>query len=441
MRDEKVSSALLKFGIPSIIGFLVTAIFNFVDAIYVGGLGTSAIGAASVLFPFSLIMIGLGLLLGSGAAANISILLGKEDLKKVNQSASTALFGSIIIGIVVIAVSLIAFVPIMRFFGATENILPYAKQYGYPIIAGSIFSILNIVLNHIARSEGAAKLSMRILVLGAVLNTILDPLFIYTFHWGIKGAAIATIISQGISTLLLLYYFYSEKSAINISIYNVSTSHEILGNMIKIGIPYSVAQLLAGTSMGLINTAAAPYGDAAVAAVGIANRVFSLGIYAMIGFSKGYQPIAGYNFGANNQTRLKAVTITAVKWATCFCVALTIVQLVFAKPIISLFTHDEVVINWGIKTLDAYSYALPLFGFQIIYMTLFLAIGRAKDGFVLSLGRQGIFLIPVILFLPKISGINGVMFAQPIADVLTTALTLMYGSRFAKQRKMAKEIC
>ncbi|MBN1468462.1 MAG: MATE family efflux transporter [Fusobacteriaceae bacterium] len=432
MRDEKISSALLKFGVPSIVGFLITAVYNFVDALFVGKLGTNAMGAASVVFPIAMIMIGIGLLFGSGAASYISRFLGKGEIKEASRIALIAILGSIVLGVIIIVLLLVFLIPVLKFLGATENILPYAKDYGYIFIIGSIFNILNLVLNHIARSEGAAKASMVSLIVGAVLNIGLDPLFIYTFNWGIKGAAIATLVSQVVSTILLLIFFNGKTSVIELSIKNINFSKKILFEMIKIGIPYCIAQLLAGLSMGLINSSAAPYGDAAVAAVGIANRIFAIGTYIIIGFSKGFQPIAGYNYGAKKYDRLKESISIAIKWATCVCVVLAILQIVFSKIIVSVFTNEIKVLDIGIRTLRAYSLVFPLFGFQVICMELFLTLGKAKEGFLLSLGRQGIFLIPTILILPKILGLNGVIFSQPIADLLTVLLTVLVSIKLKK---------
>lgn len=432
MRDDDIPSALIKFGIPSIIGFLVTAVYNFVDAIFVGGLGTSAMGAAAVAFPISLIMIGIGLLFGSGAASLISRLLGEKAFKKASNIASVSICCSLIIGILVIVLFMLNLKPLLYFFGATDEIYPFAKDYVVIFIFSCLFSVLNIGLNHIARSEGAAKVSMNALLVGAVLNIILDPLLIYSFHLGIQGAAIATFASQVVSTLLLLRFFMSEKSTLSLSFKQLDFSMKNLVEILSIGFPYCIAQLLAGTSMGLINSAAAGYGEAAVAAVGIANRVFALGVYAMIGFSKGFQPIAGYNYGARNYDRLNQSVKTSIKWTTIFCIFLALIQIVFSKSIIAIFTEDALVTQIGIQTLIAYALIFPLFGYYIINTTLFLAVGRAREGFVLSIGRQGIFLIPIILILPSFLGLSGVILAQPIAEILSIIMTFIYSKRIKK---------
>jgi putative MATE family efflux protein len=426
MEQEKVSVVLLKFGVPSIIGFTITAIYNFVDAIFIGGLGTNAIGAMAVVFPISFIMIGIGLLFGSGAASYISRLLGEKHFEKASNLAMITIILSVIVGTFVIILSLIFIKPYLYFLGATDKIMPYAIDYGYIFIVGSIFSILNITLNHIIRAEGAMNFSMICLILGAVVNILLDPILIYSLNLGIKGAAIATLISQALSTILLFLFLKSNKSSINVNIKDAKFVGKDCIEMIKVGIPYCLAQILAGISMGLINSGAATYGEVAVASAGIANRIYSVGIYAMIGFSKGYQPIAGFNYGAKNIRRVRDLTKYAVLYSTCFCVLLALVQIVFSEAIVSIFTRDQNVIDLGGRFLKSCSYALPLFGVQIIYSTLFLSIGKAFKGFILSLGRQGYFLIPTIMILPNFWGIKGVIVAQPIADYFTAILTIVF---------------
>ena len=432
MSQEKVSTALLKFGMPATIGLLVVAIYNFVDAIFVGRLGTSAMGAASISFPISMVIIGLGLTLGSGGASYISRLLGKNDIKKGNKVVSTAFFASIILGLIVIIPSLIFLEPLLKAFGATETILPYAKDYAYIFIGGSILNVINITMNNLMRAEGAAKNSMRALIVGAVLNIVLDPIFIYTFGFGIKGAAIATVISQSVSTFLLLRFFFGDKSILKITIMDFTLSKEIMGEILKIGMPNLVIRLLASSSMGLINLAAGPYGDTAVAAMGIVSRIFAIGSFIIYGFFKGFQPLAGYNFGAKNFNRLKELKDTALRWTTIFCSVLAIIQIIFARQIVGVFTDNSLVLDIGERALRAYSIMFPLFGFQTIYITLFLSIGKAKEGSFLSLGRQGIFFIPVILILPKILGLDGIIFSQVIADFLTIIVTLIFSMKLNK---------
>ncbi|MCT4593833.1 MAG: MATE family efflux transporter [Anaeromicrobium sp.] len=435
MNEERISTVLLKFGIPAIVGMLINAIYNFVDAIFVGGLGTSAMGAAAIAFPISMVIIGVGLTLGSGAASYIARLLGKGDRKQANKTASTAFFGSIILGVMIIIPSLIFIEPLLKSFGATKSILPFAKDYGYIFIGGSVFSVMNITLTNIVRAEGAAKMGMKVLIVGAILNMILDPIFIYTLDFGIKGAAIATVISQVVTTILLINFFYSDKSSIKLSVKYFTLSKEILLEIFKIGTPTLIFQILSSASMGLINLAAAPYGDAAVAAMGIVNRIFAIGSYVIFGYSKGFQPIAGYSYGAKKYGRLKESIDISLKWTTYFCLALAITQSIFARQIVSAFSNDPRVLQISARALRAYSIMFPFFGFQIIYMTLFLALGKAREGAILSLGRQGMFLIPTVLILPRIIGLDGVIFSQGIADFFTTLLTLFFSIKINNRIK------
>jgi putative MATE family efflux protein len=411
-----------------------------VDAIFVGGLGTRAMGAAAVSFPISMIIIGLGLALGSGGASLVSRLLGEGNIEKANKTASTALYGSIILGIIVIVPSLILLEPLLIFFGSTETILPFAKSYGYVFISGSIFNVINIALNHLARAEGAAKISMKALIIGAVLNIVLDPIFIYTFHLGIKGAAIATVISQIVTTVLLLKFFRSGDNIIKISIKYFTVSRKLIFEIVKIGVPNFMSQLLSGVSMGLINSAAIPYGDPAVAAIGIVNRVIAIGSFVIIGFSKGFQPIAGFNYGRKQYNRLNDSIDISLRWTTYFGFILGILQIIFAKQIVSIFTNELIVINIGARYLRAYSIVFPLFGFYTIYMGLFIALGKAKEGLLLSLGRQGIFLVPAILILPSLMGLDGVIFSQPIADLMVVILTFILSIKLKNNLKEEENV-
>lgn len=432
MSEEKVSVALLRFGLPATIGLFVIAIYNFVDAIFVGGLGTSAMGAAAISFPIAMVIIGLGLTLGSGAASYISRLLGARDNEKANKVASTAIFSSIVLGILVIIPSLIHMDYILKLFGATDTILPYAKNYAYVFIGGSILNVINVTLNNLMRAEGAAKTSMKAIIIGSLLNIVLDPIFIYTFGMGIKGAAVATVISQSTSTLLLVKFFLSGKSILNISIKKISFSKDVLIEIFKIGMPNLVFQLLSSASIGMINSASAPYGDEVVAAMGIVNRIFAMGSFVIFGFFKGFQPLAGYNFGAKNFDRLRELKNTALRWTSLFCFIVAIAQILFAQSIIGIFSDNPVVLDIGIRGLRAYSIMFPFFGFQTMYMTLFLSIGKAREGAALSLGRQGIFFIPTILILPNIIGINGIIFSQFVADTFTILMTIVFAIRLKK---------
>ena len=433
MAEEKIPKVLLKFSAPVIIGMLVTAFYNVIDAMFVGGLGTSAIGAVSIAFPISMFLMGLGLTFGSGASSYIARLLGQGNIVQANRTASTAFFSSLFIGIITITIILSFLDEVLLSFGATPTILPFARDFASIFIAGSILSIIDVTLNNIAISEGAAKISMTAMIAGAIINVILEPLFIYTLGWGIKGAAIANVVAQSVTTFLYLQYFWGSKSYVKIAFQYFVFDKEIYSQILKVGIPLLIYQLLTSASMGLTNAAASNFGDAAVAAMGIVTRVFAIVTYVVFGYSKGFQPLAGFNYGAKKIDRLKEAVSISLTWTTWFCGISALLIIIFSNAIVALFSNDNAVIAIGSRALIANSILFISFGFQTIYISLFLALGKAKEGGVLSMGRQGIFFIPVIFVLPSIIGIDGVIYTQVIADILTTLLTAILAVSLKKE--------
>ena len=324
--NAPIPKALLAMGIPTMIGMLINALYNLVDAYFVGGLGDSQMAALSVVYPLGQVVVGLGLLFGNGAASYISRLLGQRNREQANRVASTALYSSLVVGTIMIVLSIIFLEPILKLLGATESILPYAATYAGIYIISCIFNVFNVTMNNIVTSEGAAKTTMCALLLGAVLNIGLDPLFIYTFHLDVAGAAIATAISQIVSTMVYLLYIFRRKSAFQFKIKDCTFSKEVLSEIFKIGISTLVFQLLTSISISLINNAAGNYSDAAIAGMGVVTRLISMGSLTVFGFIKGFQPIAGYSYGAKKFDRLRTAIKTSV-----LCNCRFIVQPVFCN--------------------------------------------------------------------------------------------------------------
>ena len=422
--SASISKALLAMGIPTMIGMLINALYNLVDAYFVGGLGESQMGAISVVYPLGQVVVGLGLLFGNGAASYISRLLGRNNKEQANKVASTALYSSLLVGAIVIIVSVVFMKPILKLLGATESILPYAVTYASIYIISCIFNVFNVTMNNIVTSEGAAKTTMCALLIGAVLNIGLDPLFIFTFHLGVAGAAIATAISQMVSTVVYLLYIFRKKSVFQFKMKDYTLSKEIISEIFKIGIPTLVFQLLTSLSISLINNAAGNYGDATIAGMGVVTRLVSMGSLTVFGFIKGFQPIAGYSYGAKKFDRLRSAIKTSVLWSTIFCVIVGLLFTVFSSNMVSQFTiGNEEMIRIGAKSLRANGITFMLFGFYTVYSSLFLALGKGKEGFILGACRQGICFIPVILILPFVWGLNGILYAQPIADIVSAVIT------------------
>ncbi|MCC2865155.1 MATE family efflux transporter [Anaerovorax odorimutans] len=420
-----IPKALLAMGIPTMIGMLVNALYNLVDAYFVSGLGESQMGAISVVYPLGQVIVGLGLLFGNGAASYISRLLGSGNLEKANKIASTALYSSLFAGALVIALSVVFLHPILKLLGATPGILPYAATYAGIYLISCIFNVFNVTMNNIVTSEGAAKITMCALLLGAVLNIGLDPLFIYTLDLGIAGAAIATAISQILSTSVYLLYMFRKKSVFLFKIKDCTYSKEIMSQIFKIGIPTLVFQVLTSLSISFINNAAGNYSDAVIAAMGVVTRLVSIGSLTVFGFIKGFQPIAGYSYGARKFDRLHKSIRTSILWSTIFCVVLGLVLILFSTSILSQFSTGNVeMVAVGAKALRANGITFMLFGFYTVYSSLFLALGKGKEGFILGACRQGLCFIPVVLILPLFWGINGILYAQPIADVLSAVIAV-----------------
>lgn len=425
MSEAPIPEALLKMGLPTMIGMLITALYTLADTYFVGRLGTAQVAAVSVTYPIVQVMIGMGMMFGSGASSFLARLLGAKNDEKADQVASVALYTSVILGILFSAAVLIFTEPIMRALGATDTIMPHALAYGKVYILFAIFNIFNVTMNNIITSEGATKLTMFAMMLGAGLNVVFDPIFIYVFNMGVAGAAWATIFSQLITTLLYVGYILSKKSVFTFSIKKFSPDKEIYIEVLKVGVPTLVFQLLTSIAISLTNTIAALYGDEAIAAIGIVTRIMTLGTYAVFGFSKGFQPLAGYNYGAGSIGRLMETIKRTLSWTSVFCVVMATLFVIAPSYIMSIFTRESAVIEMGSKALRANGITFIFFGYFVVYSTLYLALGKAKQGSLLSISRQGYFFIPIILILPSAIGIKGVLYAQAIADVFSIILTFV----------------
>ncbi len=420
-----IPKALMALGVPIMIGMLINALYNLVDAYFVGGLGERPMGAISIVFPLGQVVVGLGLMFGNGAASYLSRLLGRGDRETADKVASTALYSSVVIGAIIIIFATIFIRPILTLLGATDTIMPYALTYARIYVISCIFNVFNVTMNNIVASEGAAKTTMCALLLGAVLNIGLDPLFIYVLDMGVAGAAIATAISQFVSTLVYLTYALRKKSAFTFSFKDFAPSKQLYTEVLKIGIPTLTFQLLTSLSIALINRAANSYGDAVIAGMGAVTRVTSMGTLVVFGFLKGFQPIAGFSYGAKKFDRLREAIKTSILWSTVFCVIVGLLMVIFSTQIISQFANGNAeMISVGGKSLMANGFSFFLFGFYTVYSSLFLALGKGTAGFILGACRQGICFVPVILILPAIWGITGILYAQPIADVLSAIITV-----------------
>lgn len=434
-----VPRALLSIGLPTMAGMLINALYSLADTYFVGGLGTVQMAAVTVAYPLGQIVVGLGLLFGNGAAAYLSRLLGQDNRKTANAVASTALYSSIGIGAIAILLSLFFLQPILRQFGALADIMPYALSYSRIYITFSIFNVFNVAMNNIVSSEGAARTAMLALMSGAVLNVILDPIFIYTLGLGVSGAAIATALSQMVSSAIYVTYILRKKSVFTFHIRECRFSGDILSEILKIGVPTLLFQLLTSISIAMINDAAKEYGGSALAAMGPVTKILSMGTLIVYGFLKGFQPIAGYSYGAKKYERLLEAIRTATLWSTIFCIIFGLATAIFSGPIMTQFTSgDAQMIQTGQRALQINGLSFMLFGVYTVYSFLFLVMGKAREGCLLGACRQGICFLPAILLLPHILGLNGVILAQPVADVLSFVITIIMAVRLHRELNAAR---
>lgn len=433
LKEENIDKALFKLGIPMVISLLVAALYNVVDTYFVSGLGKEAVAAVSVAFPIQLIFLGIGLTFGAGSGSYISRLLGAKNNKEANIVATVSLFSSAIMAIILAIVLFYSLDSVMKFMGATPVIMELAKTYTSLFIIGGVLGAVNVTLGNLAVSQGAAKISLKAMIVGSLSNIILDPIFIFKLNLGVKGAAIATLIARVITSLMYLIYFIGDKNLIKIKIQNFKPTVAIYKEILKIGISLLILQILQTIAISKISYAASFYGEEAIAAMGIVLRIVTLGTNVVAGYMKGLQPIAGFNYGAKDYERVQEAIKSSIKWTTLFCIVWTAIIYLFAPSILSIFGKDKDVIRIAIPALRAAVIMFITFGFQFTYATLYLAIGKALAGAFLNSLRQGIVFIPVILLLPKMMGLDGVIYAQAISDVLTTIITVPFALSVSKQ--------
>lgn len=424
-----IKSLLWKYFLPAFTGMIINSLYNIVDRIFIGqGVGALALSGISAVFPIMLIIMGFGMLIGLGAGVRISLNLGKNDLSRAEKVLGNAFILMILISLFITALGFQIKVPLLQLFGIGPQTIGYANEYLDIILMGTIFQVVGFSLNNLIRAEGNAKIAMYSMLISAGINIILDPLFIFVFKMGVEGAAWATIISQFVLCIWVIRHFISAKSVIHLKSINFRLSRDIIMNIITIGFaPFSM-QIAASFVQGAFNTQLATYsGDLAIAAMGIINSVSMLIIMSIVSINMAAQPIFGFNYGANNYSRVKETLITCIIAATGISILGFCLVELFPHFIINLFNRDsEQLQSVGVKGLRIFLFALPIIGFQIITGNYFQSTGKAKISAILSLLRQVIILLPVLLILPRFFGLTGVWIAAPIADCTSAIITLLF---------------
>ena len=438
---KPVGRLLLQYALPAIVAMVASSLYNMVDSIFIGqGVGALAISGLAITFPFMNLSAAFGAAIGVGSSAFLSVKLGQRDYDIANKILGNCVMLNIIIGIAFGGVGLLFLDPILRFFGASDATLPYAREYMVVILIGNAVTHLYLGLNAVMRAAGKPRVAMYITIFTVVINAILDPLFIYTLRLGIRGAAYATILSQLMALMWQWKLFGNRKEFLHFDYGKFRVEMPIVRNIISIGIsPFSM-NACACLVVIFINNSLMKYGgDMAVGAYGIANRVAFIFVMVTMGVCQGMQPIAGYNYGAQNYNRMLEVLRLAVIAGTLVCAVGFVIAVFFPEPCVRLFTTDVELIE---KSVVAMRYIMALFviiGAQMVITNFFQSIGKAKVSIFLSLSRQLIFLVPAIAILPPLMGLDGVWLAMPLSDgvaaVMAYAMLWIYVRRLKGEKK------
>ncbi len=432
LAHEKIGRLLFKLSMPAIIGMMVQGLYNLVDTIFVGQFtGMLGIGGITIAFPIQMIMMGIGMTIGIGGASLISRRMGERNVEGASLTLGNAVFLALITGVVCMVAGLVFMEPLLHLFGATGMLMPYAKAYLSVILLGSPAISFSMVASSSARAEGNAKVAMNTMLIGAILNILLDPVFIVVLDMGVRGAAIATVLSIMASCAFLLRYYLGGKSEIKFGLHQMRLRISIVREIFAVGISDFARTAAMSLTSALFNNILRSLGqqlpvggELPIATFGVIFRVMSFVFMPMIGIAQGAQPIVGFNYGAKQYNRVRKGFRLANLSATAISIIGFLIFFIFPEPILRIFSQDPDLIAMGKDAMRMLVIGLPLVGYQNIGTSLFQAIGRAKHAVFLALSRQVLFLIPMVIILSRIFGLMGVWVSFPAADLVSFAVTL-----------------
>lgn len=432
LEHEKIGKLMWKYFLPAFASMMAHALYNIVDRIYIGqGVDALALSGLSVVFPLMIIIMAFGMLVGLGSAVRVSLSLGEKDYGRANRILGNALFLSVVLGLILMISGFLVRDRILLIFGAGPETLKYASDYFNIIIAGIPFAMTGYALNNIIRAEGNPRIAMYSIFISTGLNIVLDPIFIFGLDMGVKGAALATVISQFVLLVWVLLHFRSKKSVTRLSLPNVYPDPYIIKYILSIGFAPFAMNMAASLIMAVMNTQFIRYGgDISVGALGIVNSATMMLVITIISINMATQPIIGFNYGAGFYCRVKEAVMKAIKYATLVATGGWLICMLMPGVVISMFNSDNMELREaGVLGLRIYTAVLPVVGFQIIASTYFQAIGKAKLATFLSMLRQMIVLLPLILILPKFWGVEGVWIANPISDLVAAVVSFLFFRR------------
>ena len=438
---KPVGKLLLQYALPAIVAMTAASLYNIVDSIFIGqGVGPFAISGLAITFPFMNLSIAFGAAVGVGASTFISVKLGQKDYKTAENILGNTIVLNLIIGITFSVVCLMFLNPILRFFGASDTTIPYARDFMSVILLGNVFSHMYFGMNAILRAGSKPKQAMLATIFTVIMNIILDYFFIMVFHWGIKGAAYATVISQVIALIWQIWVFSNKKELLHFKRGIYGLKKDIVKNIIGVGISPFAMNVCACVVVIFINQQLVHYGnDLDVGAYGISNKIGFIFVMFVMGVNQGMQPIAGYNYGAQQLDRMMHVVKLAIIVATIIMTIGWLIAMFIPYYCSRLFTKDATLIGLGIKAIRINLLAFPIVGCQMVITNFFQSIGKVKISIFLSLSRQLLLLLPLLATLPLIYGVNGVWYAMPTSDVCASIIAafmmMAYMKKFKKQHK------
>lgn len=433
---KPIGTLLAQYALPAIVAMVASSLYNMIDSIFIGqGVGALAISGLAITFPFMNLSAAFGAAIGVGSSTFLSVKLGQRDYGIANSILGNCVMLNILVGIVFGGVCLLFLEPILRFFGASAYTMPYAKDYMEIILLGNAVTHLYLGLNAVLRAAGKPKMAMYLTIFTVILNAVLDPLFIYTFRLGIRGAAYATVLSQLVALGWQWMLFSKKSELLHFDYDKFKIKKRIVSSIVSIGIsPFSMNACACLVVIFINNTLADYGGDMAVGAYGIANRVAFVFVMVTFGVCQGMQPIAGYNYGAQNYSRLKEVLRLSVMAGTAVCAFGFLIAMACPRLVARLFTTDEALIAMSVTALRYIMAMFIIVGAQMVITNFFQSIGKAKVSIFLSLSRQLLFLVPALMVLPKVMGLDGVWLAMPLSDAI--AAIMAYGMLWMYMKKL-----
>ncbi len=434
MTQTPVARLVLSLSLPAVVANLMTSIYNMADAYFVSSLGDAAVGAVGIVYSLQSIIQAVGFGIAMGSSSLISRNLGAKKNDEANKYASSSFYMAMLCGAIIMAICFIDLDGMLTLFGSTDTILPHAISYSTVILLAAPFSCALYVINQSLRGEGKATFSMISMLVGGIVNIILDPIFIFNCNMGIMGAALATSISQLINFSISMIFYISGKSIISLSPKNISRSPRDYFLVFKTGAPTVLRQGLGSLSTTLLNVGVKPFGDAAIAAVSLANKIYMLLRGIILGVGQGYQPVAGFNFGAKRNERVKkAFTVTCIM-GSIIATSAAVLLAIFPAEIMSFFRDNSPeAVRIGSKMLRFLAVSLPFLAYSSYVNMTYQCLGFVKGASFLASCRQGVFFIPLILLLPLAWGLDGIIATQAVADLITFAISIPFHLYFFKK--------